>query len=103
MPVVQKRESEPVRVFSIRRAVWAVCTPEHGKILPVLRRKDGGQFTNEFTITLTRSQVKNLVEFFEFSFLNLIADLAKDEEIDNMDYLVDMCDIYKSLSELLKK
>lgn len=58
---------------------------------------------NEFTITLTSSQVNNLVEFFELSFINLIADLAKDKEIDNMDYLVDMCDTYKLLSDLIKK
>lgn len=58
---------------------------------------------NEFTITLTSSQVNNLVEFFEFSFINLIADLAKDKKIDNMDYLVDMCDTYKLLSDLIKK
>lgn len=40
---------------------------------------------NGFTITLTRSQVKNLIEFFDFKFFDLIADLAKDGEIDNME------------------
>lgn len=58
---------------------------------------------NEFTITLTRSQVKNLIEFFDMMFFQLIADLAKDGEIDNMYYLIDMCDTYEQLSELLKK
>lgn len=54
-------------------------------------------------IAFTESQVKNLVEFFDMAFPQLIADLAKDGEFDNMAYLTDMCDIYKSLSELLKK
>ena len=58
---------------------------------------------NEFTITLTRSQVKNLVEFFDMAFPRMIADLAKDGEFDNMDYLVDMCETYTKLSDALKE
>lgn len=48
------------------------------------------------TITLTDSQVENLIEFFD---LQLIQNIRNDSDIDNMDYLVDMCEIYKKLKE----
>lgn len=46
-------------------------------------------------IELTKSQIDNLMEFFEFKFIDLI---RSDEEVDNINYLVDMCDIYKKLT-----
>lgn len=55
---------------------------------------------NEISINLTSSQVRNLVEFFEF---NLIDNIRDDTEIDNIDYVVDMCEIYSKLKEHLKK
>ena len=58
---------------------------------------------NEFIIALTRSQVANLVEFFDMAFFKLIADLAKGGEIDNMDYLIDMCEVYTKLSDALRR
>lgn len=48
------------------------------------------------TIKLTNSQVENLMEFFELEFIDFIRN---DTYIDNMDYLVDMCEIYKKLKE----
>ena len=47
-------------------------------------------------IKLTKSQITNLMEFFEFKF---IQSIQEDEEIDNIDYLVDMCDIYTKLKD----
>ena len=52
------------------------------------------------TLNLTFSQVKNLVEFFEF---NLIDNIREDTDIENMNYLVDMCEIYKKLQEHIGK
>lgn len=55
---------------------------------------------NGLIINLTFSQVENLAEFFEFNFINSIRN---DVDIDNMDYLVDMCEIYSKLKEHLQK
>lgn len=52
------------------------------------------------TINLTESQADNLMEFFEFSF---IPSVRQDDDIDNINYLVDMCDIYKALKEQKKE
>lgn len=54
----------------------------------------------KYVLELTRSQVINLVEFIELNFIDSIRD---DENIDNMGYLCNMCDIYKALDELSKK
>lgn len=51
-------------------------------------------------IKLTISQIKNLIEFFEISF---IPRVQEDEYCDNMNYLVDMCDIYKKLKRSANK
>ena len=47
-------------------------------------------------IKLTESQIRNLMEFFELEFINSIRN---DTEMDNISYLVDMCDIYKKLKD----
>lgn len=47
-------------------------------------------------IELTNSQVDNLMEFFEFEFIDSIRN---NTDVDNMNYLVDMCEIYKKLKE----
>lgn len=57
-------------------------------------------FPNEFIITLTKTQTENLLEFIDIYFINSIRD---DEEVDNMNYLCDMCDIYKKLKDILEK
>lgn len=56
-------------------------------------------FPNEFIITLTKTQAENLLEFIDIYFINSIRD---DEEVDNMSYLCDMCDIYKKLKAVLE-
>lgn len=45
-------------------------------------------------IELTYSQIDNLIEFLEMRF---ISHIREDEELDNMEYLVDMCEVYKKL------
>ena len=45
-------------------------------------------------IELTTSQIENLMEFIEFEFIDSI---RRNTECDNINYLVDMCDIYKKL------
>jgi hypothetical protein len=49
---------------------------------------------NDILILLTKSQVENLMDFFEMSFIPMIRDV---DEIDDMMYLVDMCEIYKEI------
>lgn len=55
------------------------------------------------TITLTKSQVWNLVEFLDMAFPRMIADLVNGGELDNMAYLTDMCEAYTKLSDALRR
>ena len=48
------------------------------------------------TIKLTDSQVENLIEFLEFEF---IPSIQRNPDCDNINYLVEMCDIYKQLKD----
>lgn len=48
------------------------------------------------TISLTKSQVENLIEFFELCFIDQI---RSDPDVDNMDYVVDMSQVYTKLKE----
>lgn len=51
------------------------------------------------TITgLTKSQVKNLIEFIEFYFIDSI---RQDTEIDNINYVIDMMDALTKLRSIL--
>ena len=53
--------------------------------------------SGECYIKLTKSQIDNLIEFFEMCFIDMIRDV---DEIDNINYICDMCDIYKKLKEV---
>ena len=53
----------------------------------------------DYELRLTKSQVENLAEFIEFYFIDSI---RTDDGIDNIDYLVDMCDVYKNLRTLIE-
>jgi len=53
-----------------------------------------------YSLELTKSQIENLKEFFEFEFIDSIRD---NTDIDNIDYLVDMMEIYKQFKELEEK
>lgn len=54
---------------------------------------------DELQVTLTRSQCKNVAEFIEFYLFDAI---RKDDDIDNIYYLADMCEAYKKLTEAYK-
>jgi len=47
-----------------------------------------------YSLKLTKSQIENLKEFFELEFINTVRN---DTSIDNINYIVDMIDIYKKL------
>lgn len=47
-------------------------------------------------IEFTESQIKNLIDFFDYEF---IQSIRNDIELDNIAYVVDMCEIYKKLQE----
>lgn len=49
----------------------------------------------KITITLTKSQCKNLSEFIEFY---LMSAIREDEDIDNINWVCDMCESYKTLA-----
>lgn len=55
------------------------------------------QEKGNYTLTLTKSQVSNLLEFFD---LNFIESIRSYTGVDNMECIVNMCEIYKSLKEL---
>lgn len=45
-------------------------------------------------VEFTKSQVDNLVEFIEWNFIDII---RKDEEVDNINYIIDMMETLKKL------
>lgn len=47
-------------------------------------------------IELSKSQITNLANFIQFNF---IEEIRNNDDIDNINYLVDMCDAYKVLKE----
>ena len=47
-----------------------------------------------YTLNLTYSQIVNIAEFFEY---NLIDNIRNDTNIENIEYVVEMCEIYKML------
>lgn len=50
-------------------------------------------------VELTKSQCENLAFFIE---VNLLDEIRKDEEIDNLNWLRDMLDAHKVLEEAAK-
>lgn len=54
----------------------------------------------KYVLELTKSQARNLEDFIEYNF---ISSIQEDEDIDNIWYLCDMCDIYKALDGINKK
>ena len=51
---------------------------------------------DDILIMLTKSQAENLIEFFEVAFIPMVRDTP---EIDNLDYVVDMCEVYKQIKQ----
>ena len=50
-------------------------------------------------IELTKSQVENLIDFFQFNFIDTIRN---DTDIDNIEYVCDMCNTYQTLKECVR-
>lgn len=57
---------------------------------------------NEKTLPVefTKSQVDNLVEFIEWNFIDVV---RKDEDIDNINYIIDMMEALKKLRTVAEK
>lgn len=51
---------------------------------------------DDILILLTKSQAENLMEFFEVAFIPMLRDTP---EIDNLDYVADMCEVYKEIKQ----
>jgi len=51
-------------------------------------------------VLFTKSQLQNLIDFIEFEFIDTI---RRDEDIDNIDYIVDMMCALKSMREAYKQ
>lgn len=49
-------------------------------------------------IKLSLTEVENLIDFFE---MNLIENIREDTDIDNIEWLCDMCAVYKKLKYAL--
>lgn len=45
-------------------------------------------------VELTGSQISNLIDFIEFEFIDSV---RRDEDLDNIDYIISMCDALKTL------
>ena len=52
------------------------------------------------TLELTRSQAKNLAEFIEF---NIFDYIRNDTEIDNIYWLFEMSELYKTLEAMVEQ
>ena len=52
------------------------------------------------TITFTKDEVDNLIEFFDLEFLSMV---RRDKSIDNPRYLVSMGGIYQKLENAQKR
>lgn len=57
---------------------------------------------NEKTLPVefTKSQVDNLVEFIEWNFIDIV---RKDEDVDNINYIIDMMEALKKLRIVAEK
>ena len=45
---------------------------------------------------ITKGQIESLIEFID---LNFLPSIRTDEDIDNMDYICNICDIYRNLTK----
>ena len=51
-------------------------------------------------MTLTRSEIENLIDFIDCQFIEFVRTV---DEIDNMEYIVSMCNAYVKLRGAQKK
>lgn len=55
---------------------------------------------NTKTLELTKSQAQNLAEFIAW---DIFSQIRNDESIDNINWLCDMCDIYRVLEKVVSQ
>lgn len=53
-----------------------------------------------YEIELTKSQIENLIDFFEINFIDTI---RQDTDIDSIGYVCDMCNLHQSLKKSLEE
>ena len=53
---------------------------------------------NNTTISfgITKGQIESLIDFID---LHFISSIRNDEDVDNMDYICNICDIYRNLTK----
>lgn len=59
---------------------------------------DNGADRDVINLPLNRTQIANLIDFFDNDFIRFIK--SPDVEIDNIQYLCEMCDIYYKLQKI---
>ena len=53
-------------------------------------------YNTTISFNITKGQIESLIEFID---LNFLPSIRNDEDIDNMDYICNMCDIYRNLTK----
>ena len=53
-------------------------------------------YNTTISFDITKGQIASLIEFID---LNFISSIRNDEDVDNMDYICNICDIYKNLTK----
>ena len=51
-------------------------------------------------LTLTPDQAENLADFIDIHFLS---EIRENEDIDNLEYVCDMCEIYRKLKAAIRR
>ena len=53
-------------------------------------------YNTTISFDITKGQIESLIEFID---LNFLPSIRNDEDIDNMDYICNICDIYRNLTK----
>ena len=51
-------------------------------------------------IEITKAQAESMVDFLEAEFIN---GIRNDSDLDNLQYVINICDVYKKLNEICEK
>ena len=53
-------------------------------------------YNTTISFNITKGQIESLIEFID---LNFLTSIRNNEDIDNMDYICNICDIYRNLTK----
>ena len=53
-------------------------------------------YNTTISFNITKGQIESLIEFID---LNFFPSIRNDVDIDNMDYICNICDIYRNLTK----